>query len=151
MRDTDSSQLIDLIGTCWAEFPGCILDVDAEEQWLRAPATAYAQYAGEFWVADDDGEVVGSAGYRPVTDAIAEMKGVYVSPVIRRQGLASVLVKNAEQAALTAGFDQVQAWSDTRFTGAHVLYERLGYRRTGRSRRLEDLSDSTEIEFTKPL
>jgi hypothetical protein len=45
----------------------------------------------------------------------------------------------------------MELWSDTRFLDAHRLYERLGYRRTGRTRELHDLSDTVEYEFDKPL
>ncbi len=41
VRDGDAAALQDLIGTVWSEYPGCVLDVDAEEPWLRAPATAH--------------------------------------------------------------------------------------------------------------
>ncbi|AEF41957.1 GNAT family N-acetyltransferase [Hoyosella subflava] len=151
VQDADSEQLIALIGACWSEFPGCILDVDLEEQWLRAPAAAYAAFGGAFWVADDEGMILGSSGFRPSLASLAEIKGVYVAASARRHGLATVLVKQAEQSALDAGYTGVQAWSDTRFTGAHNLYARLGYARTGRSRDLHDISHSTEIEFAKEL
>ncbi|MGZ4666298.1 MAG: hypothetical protein ACXV5Q_15030, partial [Frankiaceae bacterium] len=38
-----------------------------------------------------------------------------------------------------------------RFADAHRLYERLGYARSGRSRELHDLSDTTELEFVATL
>lgn len=151
VRDADSGQLIRLIDACWSEFPGCVLDVSKEEQWLHAPATAYHDFRGEFWVADDGGVLLGSSGFRPLSERVAELKGVYVAASARRQGLASVLVKQAEQAALNAGFSDVHAWSDTRFTGAHSLYLRLGYTQTGRTRELGDISNSTEVEFVKKL
>ena len=42
-------------------------------------------------------------------------------------------------------------WSDTRFTGAHRLYERLGYRRLPESRTLGDVSNSVEHGYEKAL
>ncbi len=52
VADKDSPALIQLIDDCWSEYPGCVLDVDAEEPWLRAPATAYRRLGGGFWVVD---------------------------------------------------------------------------------------------------
>jgi len=45
----------------------------------------------------------------------------------------------------------VELWSDTRFTDAHRLYERLGYQHTGKTPDLHDLSNTTELRFTKEL
>jgi putative acetyltransferase len=40
-RDDDSSGVIALVGRVFAEYPGCLLDVDAEEPELRAPASSF--------------------------------------------------------------------------------------------------------------
>jgi hypothetical protein len=41
-------------------------------------------------------------------------------------------------------------WSDTRFDRAHVLYERMGFRRTG-ERALHDINHSREYCYERPL
>lgn len=146
-RDSDSAALIALIGGCFAEYPGCVLDVDGEEPWLRAPASAYAEMGGRLWVASVGETVVGCIGLRPG----GVLKSLYVAGSARRRGLGSRLVGIVERAAREAGERRILLWSDTRFTDAHRLYERLGYRRTGRSRELHDLSASTEYEFCREL
>ncbi len=160
VRDEDAVALQTLVGSIWGEYPGVVLDVDAEEPWMRAPATYYASgsaengganqggenQGGELWVlpaADGEG-LVASAGWRPHPEG-AELKTLYVAATCRRQGLGSRLVRFIERRV--GGREQLRAWSDTRFVEAHVLYERLGYLRSGRSRELHDLSDTTEIEF----
>ena len=45
----------------------------------------------------------------------------------------------------------VELWSDTRFADAHRLYERLGYRKSGVTRELHDMSGSVEYHFRKEL
>jgi putative acetyltransferase len=45
-RDSDAGGLISLIGDVYAEYPGCILDVDGEEPDLRAICSAYAAKGG---------------------------------------------------------------------------------------------------------
>src|SRR5262245_46854678 len=54
-RDDDSWDLIGLIAACWADYPGCILDVHGEEPWLLRPASAYQDQGGRLWVAELDG------------------------------------------------------------------------------------------------
>ena len=45
-RDTDRDGFIRLIGECWSEFPGCILDVDGEVPELRALASYFGDAGG---------------------------------------------------------------------------------------------------------
>ena len=40
-RDEDAGGFIALIGAAWAEYPGCVLDVDGELPELRALATYF--------------------------------------------------------------------------------------------------------------
>jgi len=153
--DADSAGLIALIAGCWAEYPGCVLDIDGEEPWLRAPATAYAGKGGTLWVVESDGEVVASVGLVPAAGgprlAEGELKSLYVARAGRRRGLGAELVGVVEAAARLGGMAVLRLWSDSRFGAAHRLYERLGYRRTGRSRELHDLSGTTEHEFVREI
>jgi len=145
VRDTDSPALIELITDCWSEYPGLVMDVDGEEPWLRAPATAYERKGGLLWVVERAGEVAACAG---LVDhgAEVELKSLYVARSARRRGLGAQLVHLIEE---HAGERPIRLWSDTRFEDAHRLYERLGYRRTGRVRDLHDLSRTTEYEFSR--
>ena len=69
----------------------------------------------------------------------------------RRQGLARRLAGMVEDAGRGRGSRFLELWSDTRFLEGHAFYEALGYRRTGRTRALNDLSNTTEFHFTKDL
>lgn len=151
VRDDDSAALIALIGHCWAQYPGVVLDVDGEEPWLRAPASAYAGWAGRMWVAVSQDTVVGCVGAKPHGEDVVELKSLYVSALARRRGLGSRLSGVVADQARRSGARRVELWSDSRFTDAHRLYLRLGYTSTGRSRQLHDLSETTEYEFALPL
>ena len=54
-------------------------------------------------------------------------------------------------AAAAAGCTAVELWTDTRFTLAHRVYQALGYRPSGRTRELHDLSQTTEYHYAKRL
>jgi hypothetical protein len=45
-RDDDAAGFIDLIAGCWAEYPGCVMDLDGEVPELRALASHYAGQGG---------------------------------------------------------------------------------------------------------
>lgn len=150
VADSDSAALIGLIEACWAPYPGCVLDVDAEEPWLLAPAAAYAEWGGVMWVATLDGAVVGCVGFKPYLN-LAELKSLYVAAAARRRGLGERLTRLVEDAARRLGHRRIELWSDTRFIDAHRLYERLGYRRLPGTRELHDLSNSVERHYEKEL
>jgi GNAT superfamily N-acetyltransferase len=152
VRDADSAALIELIGACWAAYPGCVMDVDGEEPWLRAPAAGYARRGGRMWVVPgpEPGSLAGCVGYVP-GPGVATLKNLYVAAGARRRGLGAALVALVEEAARVDGRRRVELWSDTRFVEAHRLYTRLGYRPTGRTRDLHDRSNTTEYQFAKTL
>jgi putative acetyltransferase len=155
-QDSDRAGLIQLIGTTYSEYPGCVLAVEQEEQDLLRIASAYEGYGGEFWVTVDpaSGALVASVGWLPSPASERggwlELRKLYVARERRRQGLASALVARVESAARERGALGVELWSDTRFLDAHRLYARQGYQR-GAQRQLFDLSHSVEYHFEKRL
>ena len=150
VHDDDSAELIELIGVSWAEYPGCVLAVDREEPWLRAPAAHYAANGGRMWVAELGGAVVGCVALRPSdTDDVAELKNLYVAAVARRHGLGEVLTSLVEDESAQRGLGALELWTDTRFADAHRFYERLGYSRLPGTRELHDLSQTVEYSYVK--
>jgi GNAT superfamily N-acetyltransferase len=151
-RDHDSWDLIGLIAACWAEYPGCILDVHGEEPWLLRPAVAYAEQSGRLWIAEMDGRVVASIALRPGAEPdVIALKSLYVARAARRRGLGARLVALVEDEARARSAVAVGLWTDTRFEDAHRLYERLGYTRGPHTRTLPDLSRSVEYYYRKDL
>jgi predicted GNAT family N-acyltransferase len=151
VRDTDADALITLIGGCWSEYPGVELHVDAEEPWLRAPATAYRAWDGRMWVVELDGEVVACCGVKPLREGVVELKSMYVAACARRRGLARRLEALVREDAGHRGARRVELWSDTRFVEAHAAYSKLGYQQLPGRRELHDLSQSSEYPFAKDL
>lgn len=149
-RDDDADQLIALIGGVFAEYPGCILDVDGEIPELRAIATAFRDQGGRFWVAEDAGRVVACVGYKPKGSGL-ELCKLYVAREGRRRGLGSALCGLVEKEARARSAACVELWSDTRFLDAHRLYEGRGYVRGPEIRPLHDRSNSLEYYFRLDL
>jgi GNAT superfamily N-acetyltransferase len=151
-RDDDADGFIRLIGDCWSEYPGCIMDVDGEVPELRALATYFAEAGGALWVAERDGRVIGMAATRPMgQDAAYEICKVYVAKEARGSGLAHDLLGAAEAHARAAGAQRLVLWTDTRFETAHRFYEKRGFVRQGSIRILDDLSNSLEFRYVKPI
>jgi putative acetyltransferase len=152
VTDDDAEAVIALIGAAYDEHPGCVLDLPGVDDDLPAPATVAARRGGRWWVVEDAGRVVASAGTGPVTDdGTLELKRLYVTPSHRGRGVATTLVRRVEAHAAGLGAQVVELWSDTRFTDAHQLYERCGYADTGARRQLHDPSDTTEIHLRRAI
>ncbi len=149
--DQDSAALTALVGGCFAEYPGCVLDLPGIDAWMIAPASSYAGTGGELWMVELDGDTVACVGYKPTRPGRVELKSLYVAATARRCGLGAGLVSVVEEAARAAGASVVELWSDTRFADAHRLYERLGYRRGKHTRQLHDPSDTTEYFYDRRL
>ena len=162
-RDADADGLIALIGACWGEYPGIVLDVDGEVPELRALAGYFARAGGALWVAEAAGAIVGMIGVRPAAEPDVppgppapllptwEICKLYLARAWRGTGLAEALLRQAETHAVAAGAGRLLLWSDTRFTRAHRFYEKNAYLRAGPVRVLHDLSHSLEFGYAKLL
>ncbi len=150
-RDADAPAIIALIGACWAEYPGCVMDMERENHELLALGTYYAERGGALWVAEGQGALAGMVATCPLADGTWELCKMYVSGAARGAGLAQALVATAEAHARAGGATRMALWTDTRFTRAHRFYEKLGYLRDGPIRALDDLSHSIEFAYAKPL
>lgn len=152
VRDGDADGIIALIGGCWAEYPGCIMDVDGENPELRAFATYAARKQGVAWVEEQDGRIVGLVATWPLGhDQAWEIARMYVAQSARGSGLAHTLLDRAEAHARAAGAERLVLWSDTRFEAAHRFYEKRSYVRAGSIRILDDRSRSLEFRYAKPV
>lgn len=150
--DSDADGLIDLVGSCFSEYEGCVLEAENEMPHLLRPAAHFAAVNGRAWVAEADGSVVGSAACKPAQEVGGlELQMLYVLAPWRRRGLGARFVALVEQEAIERGADFVDLWTDIRFLDAHRLYRSLHYQQLPEVRALQDLSDTREFHFIKRL
>jgi putative acetyltransferase len=149
-RDDDAQDLFGLLALCFADYPGCYVDPHADLTDLRAPGMAFSEKGGAFFVVEDErARVCGCIAIDCPKPGLGELHRLYVRPDQRCRGVGSMLVARAEDHARRLGATEVFFWSDTRFTTAHRLYERLGYKRAAETRELGDISNSVEYRFEK--
>jgi putative acetyltransferase len=150
--DADAQDLFGLLSLCFAEYPGCFVDPHDDLPDLRAPGSSFDRRGGAFWVVDDErGRVCACVAVDFPEAGAAELHRLYVRPDRRGRGLGAALVRKVEDHAREKGATRVFFWSDTRFTNAHRLYQRLGYARVDGQRDLGDISSSVEYRFEKGL
>jgi N-acetylglutamate synthase-like GNAT family acetyltransferase len=138
-----------LVSDVFAEFGlGLLLhDVDAH---LADPAGFFRQGGGNFWVVEEGGSIIATAGMLSRNEATAELKALYVQASARRQGWGRRLVEWVMAEARRIGKGRLILWSDTRFLDAHRLYRKLGFQPLG-ERDLHDIYNSREFGFERTL
>jgi GNAT superfamily N-acetyltransferase len=152
VRDADAQDLIGLITLCFAEYPGCFFDPHGDMPDIVRPAQSRLATEGLFLVVEDaGGRIAACAGVDFPETGVAELHRLYVRPDMRGRGLGNLLTARIEAFARERGATRMILWSDTRFTTAHGLYERLGYARGAATRSLGDISQSREFFFEKAL
>ena len=141
-RDGDADGLISLISACYAEYPGCVLDVDGEEPWLRAPATAAAAWRGRLWVAESTGTAtLGSAGSGgAVIVGSAGSDGAVIMGSAGSDGAATMKATGPSGAVVVGSAGLRPARKGT--VALHALYVAQGARRRGLGAQLVGLVEA---------
>lgn len=101
--------------------------------------------ADQFWILSERKEVRACCALWLNPD-FGELKTLYVHSCLRRLGWGSRLTRMVIDRTRRCARDRVKLWSDTRFTDAHKLYKRQGFRQLGK-RSLSDVNQSEEYGF----
>ncbi len=149
--DADGPAIAGIMRTVFAAYPHCFF-VPEEVPELAAVASHYAAKDGAAFVAEADGQVVGSlAIFRTNDPAVFELSKVYLLPPFRGRGTAGEMLARAEAVARAAGGRRLRLWSDTKFAEGHAFYRRTGFRQLSVVRWLNDASLTWEHAFEKPV
>jgi DNA-binding MarR family transcriptional regulator/GNAT superfamily N-acetyltransferase len=80
------------------------------------------------WIAEMDGERVGSVFVVRKTDAIAKLRLLIIDPRARGLGLGKRLVDECLRFAKDAGYTSMTLWTQSILTAARAIYDRAGFR-----------------------
>lgn len=151
VRNRDADRLFDLIGRCYSEYDGVVVEPDGIDSDLQAYATALEQEGGEGYVLDDGPHIVALVSGVPRSETLYQLKRIYLDISLRGTGAGTKLLRLVENRARAVGAAELELWTDTRFSRAHRFYEREGFVRQEETRRLDDLSGSVEYHYLKKL
>jgi GNAT superfamily N-acetyltransferase len=111
----------------------------AQEYGYDAMFEAYiAKVAAEFlenynperercWMAERNGDVVGSIVVTEQSKAVAQLRLFFVEPSARGVGLGRWLVDEATTFARLAGYRKMQLWTQSELKAARKIYEEAGF------------------------
>ena len=146
----DAPAVVDLIGRVYLEY-GFVYVPEVEVPDLLRFDQHYAAPRGAFFVVRDGDVVVGSVGVERLDDGSAELHRLYLDARLRGRGTGRALVEAALEWCRTQRISRMILWSDTRFDQAHRLYERMGFRRIGERVLPDDLNETREYGFERPV
>jgi putative acetyltransferase len=89
----------------------------------------YLATGGEFWVVEQQGQIVGTSAYYPVQrgNNAVEIRKMYLLSSIRGQGLGKFLLQKLEDVIALRGFKQIWIETASVLVEAVKLYESSGY------------------------
>jgi putative acetyltransferase len=88
---------------------------------------SYRDPGGEFFVALEDGKVIGTAGIAPVEPGVFELRKMYLAPSTRGKGLGRRLLEACLEFCRAKGARSVVLDTLHEMTAAIAFYERAGF------------------------
>src|SRR5262245_48168765 len=146
----DVPSVVHLIGRVFAEY-GFVFDPPTELPDLFAFERHYTAPRGAFFVVRDGGAIVGSVGVERLDEGRAELHRLYLDVGLRGRGTGRALAEAVIDWCRAQSIGHLVLWSDTRFDRAHVLYERMGFVKTGERTLPDDPNATREFRYERPV
>jgi len=79
------------------------------------------------WMAERNGEIVGSVLVAKESDEVAKLRLLLVEPTARGLGIGNRLVEECVHFARNTGYDRIVLWTNSLLDAARHIYERAGF------------------------
>ncbi len=125
----DRQAIAQVIGTVLAEY-GLGWEPEGADQDVLEIEKYYLETGGEFWtLLNAGGEVVGSAGYHPISRSAGavEIRKMYLLRAYRGRSLGRYVLEELEKSIKSRGFREIWIETASVLVEAVGLYENSGY------------------------
>ncbi|MDO7172850.1 GNAT family N-acetyltransferase [Mariniflexile sp. AS56] len=127
----DNVQLEEVIRGCFHEFK---IPLEGTAYSDKETPRMYESYQNDndvYFVIDDDGEILGGGGVKPLKDFesdVCEIQKMYFSPKVRGKGYGRALFGKCMEAAKSLGYKQCYLESAPQLKAAIHIYESYGFK-----------------------
>jgi putative acetyltransferase len=128
-QPSDRQHIATVISTVLAEY-GLGWEAEGADRDVLEIEQYYLATGGAFWtICDQQGKVVGSAGYHPIArgNKAVEIRKMYILPAYRGQGLGKFVLQELEKAIAHQGWQEIWVETASVLAEAVKLYENNGY------------------------
>ncbi len=94
---------------------------------LRDISAFYQGEKSNFWLALEDGKVVGTVGFKNYGQGRAHLKRMYVKEKLRRQSLGEQLFRTLLEFAKDNSYKTIYATTMTQFSSGRSFYQKNGF------------------------
>lgn len=128
-QPADRQAAAQVIKNALAEY-GLGWEADGADRDVLEVEEYYLDRGGEFWVVEDQAEIVGTSAYYPYPhrgERAVEIRKMYLSPQARGQGLGKYLLQELERSIVARGYQEIWIETASVLAAAVKLYEANGY------------------------
>jgi N-acetylglutamate synthase-like GNAT family acetyltransferase len=122
----DAEGVVTLVLSIQQQEFGLSITVDEQPDLLHVSAY-YQRAQGNFWVASDNGQIVGTIGLLDVGDNHGVIRKMFVAARHRGTGVAAELLQTCLTWARMARLTEVMLGTTERMKAAHRFYEKWGF------------------------
>jgi GNAT superfamily N-acetyltransferase len=145
----DLGMVVHLHGVIYAREYG--LDTTFEPYVAKPLAEFAMQGAGRLWIAEKDGQVVGSVAMVDAGDRVGQLRWFLLTPEARGTGLGRRLLETALDYGRERGFSRIFLWSFADLADALRLYERVGFKIVEKKTGIVWGAERTEVRMDMEL
>lgn len=131
IKPEDNAQIEAVIRGCFHEFKIPLTGTAYEDEETPRMYESYQNDNDIYFVVDDNGEVLGGAGIKPLKDFdgnICELQKMYFSPKVRGKGYGKLMFETCLQAAKDLGYNRCYLESASQLKAAIHIYEIYGFK-----------------------